>query len=420
MVNSTKKSRSILLIVLCWFFYSVSYLCKVNYAANITGIIDFYGVTKAQAGLPSTLFFFAYGVGQVFNGILCKKYNIKWVVFSSIIISSAINLVVALTTNFTVVTWLWMINGFSLSLLWPTIIRLLSESLPQSEIVRSGAIMGTSIPIGTLLVYGLSSVFAAFDNFKLAFYSAAVAAILIAVAWMIAYKKAVKIAVEEKECELCETEYRAINLERKQQTSYEKKIFYVTVCILCLCAIGSNMTKDGITTWLPKMLQEEYAVSDSLSILLTVLLPIVALFSNFLAIAVHKKISDYVTESALLFGVIFILVGFVLGSLTLKSIVGMLGGLIAVTFVASSINNLMTVLFPMFMRDKVDSGLFAGILNGFCYVGSTISSYGFGAIADNFGWTSVFYTLLGTCVFVFALWIMYSVIKRVGKNRAES
>ena len=48
------------LIFLGWLVYATSYLGKVNYSANITQIIDFYGVSKAQAGMVPTFFFFAY------------------------------------------------------------------------------------------------------------------------------------------------------------------------------------------------------------------------------------------------------------------------------------------------------------------------------------------------------------------------
>ena len=64
------------------------------------------------------------------------------------------------------------------------------------------------------------------------------------------------------------------------------------------------------------------------------------------------------------------------------------------------------------MRGKVNSGLFAGILNGFCYLGSTISSYGLGAIADGFGWTAVFWTLIIFCALVCLVWIGYGLYKK--------
>ena len=87
--SENKKSYAILLIFLAWLVYATSYLGKVNYSANITQIIDYYSVTKTQAGTVPTFFFFSYGIGQVFNGVLCKKYNIKWMIFISLFISAA-------------------------------------------------------------------------------------------------------------------------------------------------------------------------------------------------------------------------------------------------------------------------------------------------------------------------------------------
>jgi sugar phosphate permease len=49
----------------------------------------------------------------------------------------------------------------------------------------------------------------------------------------------------------------------------------------------------------------------------------------------------------------------------------------------------------------------AGLLNGFCYVGSTVTSYGLGAIADRFGWAAVFYVLLGAATLAALIGILY-------------
>ena len=59
---TNNKKQSYLLIFLGWLVYTFSYLGKVNYSANITQIIDFYGITKSQAGMVPTFFFFAYGI----------------------------------------------------------------------------------------------------------------------------------------------------------------------------------------------------------------------------------------------------------------------------------------------------------------------------------------------------------------------
>ncbi|MEE0896360.1 MAG: MFS transporter, partial [Acutalibacteraceae bacterium] len=294
--NKAKASDGAhLLIFLAWLLYTVSYLGKLNYSANITQIVDYYQISKAQAGIVPSFFFFAYGIGQVVNGLLCKKYNIKWMIFLSLFVSAVINLVIALKPNFEIIKWLWMINGFMLSILWPTLVRLLTGALPQKDLGKSSVIMGTPTATGTLVIYGLCSVFAMFDMFKLSFYTASFLDLAVAVLWLFLYKKAFKCAYEEKEKEVI-----SHNNETKKEKSFEndkvdKSIIYITIFVLCLYAVIVNLTKDGLTTWVPSILKENFAMSDSVSILLTLTLPIVAIFGNLIALKMHKFIPDYIT-----------------------------------------------------------------------------------------------------------------------------
>lgn len=405
-------SEATFLIFLSWLVYTISYLGKVNYSANITQVIDFYGITKAQAGTVPTFFFFAYGVGQVINGLLCKKYNIKWMIFLSLSVSGIVNLIIAVSTNFSIVKWLWLINGVSLSALWPTIIRQLSEALPKKVLGTSSVVMGTTVAIGTLIIYGLSSVFAAIHNFKLSFYTAAIAVFIVAVIWIIFYNRALSLAKNERDQEEPVKITQSEKTVEKEQEKGERKLLYILIYVLCFFAIGVNLIKDGLTTWVPSILKEEFFMSDSLSILLTLFLPVLAVFGNACALNMHKKIPDYVNQCAVAFGIIGVFIGVIIGSLSFKVVLLMLIGLVVVNFFASALNSLITSIFPMFMRDKVNSGLFAGVLNGFCYLGSTISSYGLGAIADNFGWTAVFITLIGFVILSFIVWSVYICLKR--------
>lgn len=413
------KSQAIFLIVLGWLVYATSYLGKVNYSANITQIIDFYGVSKAQAGIVPTFFFFAYGVGQVFNGLFCKHYNIKWIVFISLIISASINLTIAVGSNFEIMKWLWLVNGFVLSMLWPTLIRMLSEYLPKKSLATSSVIMGTSVASGTLVIYGLSAIFAAFNKFKLSFYIAGISVITVAIIWMIFYNKAVSISKREKEAEDAVEEKKTDTPEENKQNKNDRKILFTSICVLCFCAIGVNLIKDGLTTWVPSILKEEFSMSDSISILLTLFLPVLAIFGNAGALLIHRIIPDYVNHCVATFAVITVFICGIIGSLSLEIISFMIIGLVVVNFLASSLNSLITSIFPLFMRGKVNSGKFAGVINGFCYLGSTISSYGLGAIADNFGWTAVFWTLIGFCAVTFVVWIGYHYVKIYIKRKIK-
>lgn len=286
------------------------------------------------------------------------------------------------------------------------------RSIAKKVLGTSSVVMGTTVAIGTLVIYGLSSVFAAIHNFKLSFYTAAIAVFIVAVIWIIFYNRALLLAKNERDQEEPVEITQSEKPVEKEQEKGERKLLYILIYVLCFFAIGVNLIKDGLTTWVPSILKEEFFMSDSLSILLTLFLPVLAVFGNACALKMHKKIPDYVNQCAVVFGIIGIFICVIIGSLSFKVVLLMLVGLVVVNFFASALNSLITSIFPMFMREKVNSGLFAGVLNGFSYIGSTISSYGLGAIADNFGWTAVFITLIGFVIISFIVWSVYICLKR--------
>lgn len=397
------------LIALCWLVYSCSYIGKINYAANIIRIQEFFSIeNNSEVGLVTTLFFFSYGVGQVVNGIWCKKYNLKWIIFIALMVSGTINLVIPLLPSFEPYKYLWTVNGFTLAILWPSLIRLLSETLPKKYMAKASVIMGTTVAVGTFFVYGTSAAFAIFTSFKAAFYTAAVVLIGVAVVWILLISRLMD--AQQKEDEVAEN--TEIAPAAADVGKGGKSVIYFTVCVLAFCGIVTNLIKDGLGTWVPSILKESYGLDDSLSIILTLALPIVAIFGNAFAVTVHKKMGDFVYQCALMFTLSGAFIAVVIASISLDGWWLLLVCFTIVTLLVSSCNSLITSIFPLFMRGKLNSGLIAGVLNGFCYLGSTLSTYGLAIIADQSGWTAVFWTLFWCCVAVAAASVIYFIVRK--------
>lgn len=401
-----------LLIFLCWLVYSCSYIGKVNYAANINPIMSFYNVDHSTAGLVSTFFFFAYGIGQIVNAFLCKRYNLRWMIFLSLFISGCINLLVAISDNFVFVKYLWLVNGLSMSILWTSLIRTLSENLPQKDMPKASVWMGTTVATGTLIVYALSAIFVDV-NFKIVFYIAAGVLIGVSLIWVLFMHKIVQKLNEENESEVFE---KSVITETTKE-NYNKSALLLSIVTLCFYGVATNLIKDGLTTWIPSILKEQYDLGGSFSIILTLCLPMVAMFSNAFAVKCHKRISDYVLQCAIMFFVSAAIIGGIIGGLSLNLFWLTLLGFTVVAFLISACNSVITSIFPLFMKNKVNSGFIAGILNGCCYLGSTISSYGLGAVADHYTWTAVFWVLFAVCIAVCVGAVIYIVInKALRKN----
>lgn len=408
-MQNTKRtnSKSSYLLLLCWLVYTCSYIGKLSYNANIIEIEEAYNVSHDLAGMISSFFFFAYGIGQVVNGFLCKRYNIKYVIFTSLIVASAMNVLVPLSTSFDIIKYLWLINGIAMSFLWTSIIRLLSETLPKEDIRRSIVVMGTTVATGTFIVYGLSALLSYLELFRATFFIAASLMVTVAIGWLIFYTPLVKSLKKEKDLEEKEVIKTASPLNK---TDYRPPLFLLII-VLSFFSVANNFVKDGLTTWTPAILDNLYSTPDWLSIILTLLLPTMAIGGTVVAVNVQKKVKDFVFTSlilfsgaALLFGLVNILVR---AETSILSLIITIVSFAVVSCLMAGVNNVTTGMVPLYESDRMNSGKLAGILNGFCYLGSTISSYGLGFIADKWDWNAVFITLLIVCAVIIAIGLSY-------------
>lgn len=408
----TGKRKVYLLIAICWLVYTCSYIGKLSYNANIVQIGPAFGVTKDECGMVSSFFFFAYGIGQVVNGFLCKKYNIKYVIFGALTVASAMNFLVTVIESFALIKYIWLINGIAMSFLWTSLIRLLSEELHDEDMNKAIIAMGTTVATGTFIVYGVSALFSVIADYRLTFILAASAMLISAFLWLLSFNRLTK---GEKQISAVATEHPMHIPEKTKHKS-----FLPLIAVLAFFAVANNFTKDGLTAWTPDILKNTYATPDWLSILLTLLLPTLAILGTVVAVNLQKRTKNFVLSVTLLFTVSAALIVLVLMMISSKS---MLVATVAIFGIISclmaGVNNIITSMVPLSLKSNGNSGKIAGILNGFCYLGSTISSYGLGLIAEKFDWIAVFVTLIGVSIFVITIgciYIIHNKIKR-GANR---
>ena len=388
---SFAKGRSAIApIFLCWLSYTCAYLGRYSYSSNITAVIDTFSVNHSEAGLVTTLFFFAYGIGQIVNGLLCKRYNKQIMIAVALIISSAANMAVFLGVPFCAFKYLWLLNGAAQSILWSTLIFVLSKNLRTEDLKKAVIVMSTTVPIGTFITYGFSSLMAINGGYKYSFLLGTVAMSTAAVVWFLSYKKVFRgYAAEEKSIAVAD-------MPKQCKTDFSLRLLII---VLGLLAVANNFVKDGMTTWVPSILKEKFGLHDSISILLTLTLPILGLFGATCNTLLEKRIKSFTGLSFVWYFLTAVCIGLVIlfGNNGIWQAVTVSFGLISLFM--HGVNNLITSMAPLYMRDRINSGMLAGILNGCCYVGSTISSYGLGVVADRFGWNSIFLLLLFVCIF---------------------
>ena len=405
--SSTKKQ--ILLILLCSLVYCVAYVGRKSFNVNIVNVIHEFGVDEDAAGLPASFFFFAYGIGQIVNAFLCKFYPKRFIIAGALLASSVINCVMyflpATLDAFAAIKFLWLANGVFQSVLWSTLILTLSENI-EKRLLKYGILaMSISFPLGTILVYGGGAIFSlpAIDFYRGTYLYAIVVMVIMAILWFVSYN----ILTAEKP--LLEQPEEPVEEEKKKSTVGGIPAILIGLVVVCaFFAIADNLIKDGTEYWAPRIFETTFGLKISESLAFTLVLPICGFFGSAFALFVNKFIKDFRSLTGVFYFFTSICLGalyFILkfgGNSTLMLVLSVaLLGIIAL--LGHGINDILLSIMPLTLREKVNAGLLTGILNGFCYVGSTISTYVLAVIGKNFGWNAAILTLLWVSVGVTAL-----------------
>lgn len=406
MISSLSNKKSNLLIFLCWAAYTAAYVARLNYNASMVEILSQLGTTKEAAGTVSSFFFFAYGAGQLINGLLSKRYNTKYSVTIALVASCVINLSMTFCSGIEVMKYLWFFNGVFQSILWSSLIKTLSDNLSDDKLSRAVMVMSTTVASGTFTAYGLAALFSALEmSWTSIFYVASAVVGAVAVIWFIGMS-----TIQKSKKEIISSEK-----QEKKRLSLTP-IFVFSVAVILVSAVTNGFIKDGITTWVPSILKEEFGVPSSLSIIVTLLLPVLSIFGASLVKILHKKHKNENVLNGIFYFAAMLLSGFIILTLNLKSVpltLALFGG---IACLMAAVNNVITSVVPLYSRDKIDSGLSAGLLNTFCYVGSTLSTTLLGKIADTKGWNDVFVCILIFTIVAFMVCAVSVIVKRKVKN----
>ena len=157
-----------------------------------------------------------------------------------------------------------------------------------------------------------------------------------------------------------------------------------------------GILRDGIQTWLPSLVNKQFNLDESSSVLSAAILPIFSMVCVLVANALNNKIKHELKTAAIMFGFSFIsTIPIVLG-VKIPIIIVICAALISASM--HGVNHMLIALIPKNFAKYGMVSTFSGILNACTYIGASVSSYGFAAISDIFDWNTV---LISWCIIAF-------------------
>lgn len=396
--RATAQGRQNLIMLLCCFVYVSAYFGRYSYSSSINSIIGNYGIDKAQTGLVMTFFFVAYGAGQVINGFLCKHYPSRYIFPVALWSSALINLTLFagiktgyIAEFFYLVKYIWMLNGFAQSLLWTSAVFILGKNMEKPNIPKSTLVMGIAVSVGIFSAYSFSSLLEHLSVFEFSFVFAAIIMSIAGAVWLFLFTPHTRTDTAPDETETNKTGKNGVS---------HAAVF--TLICLAIFAVSSSFIKDGLQTWIPTILKETYRFSNALSLALATSIYMFAVLGPMFVKKAYKTLKNFTALAIIIF--VFISV-FIFGMvLTLNiSPLPIVLFFVLIIICCYGINNIITILAPLGLREEFNPGITAGVLDGLCYVGSALSSYTLGLVADKYNWAAVITMLFIIAVSITAI-----------------
>ena len=397
-MTSQKSYSKKSIIFLCSMVYFVSYFSRKDFAAVMAGMITDGAIARANAGLVGTMLFAFYGAGQLISGYLGDKIKPGHLIIIGLSATALCNAAMPYLPDAGMIV-VWGINGLAQAMLWPPIVKILSNYLDHKTYVTAHLIVTSAAHCATVLLYAYVPLCLTFMSWQTVFLTASILAvcsiIVFAVAMSLVLPKDVK--AEETHTKSSTNDENAGIEPSESILSVLRKsgIFTVFVCIVVV-----GFLRDGIESWLPMLYSEAFNKDVSSSTLVSIILPIFSILSISIVTVLYRKhiLENEVSGSALLFAISLALAIPLVFFLGMDGAFFRIAALFITAFICASmhgVNFLLISCLPGRFAKVGRSATVSGVCNSCVYVGAAISTYGIALVSERMGWSATAATWCG-------------------------
>ena len=393
-LNERAKQLKSQAIWFCVLGYTVSYLCRTNLSVAMNDILEHFSITRSQAGLMGTLYFWFYAGGQLAAGWLCTKRDPKLVVIIGAVMASICNLGIGFANSYLTILVLWTLNGLALAMFWPPILQIATNWSEPEEYTRISILLNLPTTIGFLIAWsGLGALNSAV-RWEWMFWIPAAVVLVFAVLWTIKIQSSPQragVSYRPRIPVLTNGQKKSTVTQKLDKQSLWNCLMTETMVAYGMIVLIQGCTKESINLWAPTMLQD---ISGGESMLIisavTSLIPIfstIGLLSTGYLVRYLKGEQKRVMMILLVFGM---LGGWAMVILR-NSLVGLVVCIGLVLAVVYGVNTILTTLLPLQFAHTVQSGALSSVFNFLSYVGATLGGLISGLIADYLDWQGVYW-----------------------------
>lgn len=368
-------------VLLCSVTYFISYLTRINYGSVIIEIEKLENIGEL-ASVALTFNAITYGVGQLISGYLGDKIKPTKLVFYGLVTTVMMNLILPFCRNITLMSVVWCINGLAQAFMWPPMVKYLTGLLTSEEYSKACVKVTWGSSIGTIAVYLLSPVCISLLDWRYVFFIAGGLGLIMAFVWLYASK-----AIEKKKISTKTVTAEKTKTESNKNVNINWNMGLIIMLGLTMLAIAlQGILRDGITTWMPKYIEETYQLGSAISILTGVILPLFAIAALQIVSWIYIKwVKNEQKYAGIIFG-IACAAALMLWRFCDKNAVLSVVLSAIITACMHGTNYILICMLPKYFGKYGKVSFMSGILNSCTYVGSSVAGYGMAVVSGAFGW----------------------------------
>ncbi len=374
----SEPHKAMILTITCTLIYAASYVGRLNYSAALPYLLQTGILSRRQAGVISTAYFFTYGAGQLTSGMIADRTNPRIQVLLGGCGAAFMNLCMPFVQGFGVMLAIWTLNGCFQSMIWTPTLLLVASSVPEKQKSKLLWILNTAPAIGSVSAYLFSSVILQFLSWKSLFWGACVVIVCGAAAFFFASHYAFSGAGS----------YEPVQKKTGKLSGGQRFLPLLAgsgAILLIFPVMIHGMLKDGTTNWLPTFMSEFFTISAGMAVVISVIPQIVNLLAATAAFWLEKHTRDEMQEAQILFGVASacLLLMLCLGKYSWQFTI-LLFALVIMSMQAANVVfvSQMPSHFVRYGRMATVSGFF----NCVGYIGCALSMYLIALVSELLGW----------------------------------
>lgn len=388
-----KAKSKFIIFLTCYFAYTAIYVARLNLTMATPGFNSEGILSQDQIGLMGSVFFVVYALGRIINGYIGDKIS-PWIMISTgLILAGVSNLFIGFLPPFAGMLLLWGSNAYAQSMLWSSLIKIVSEIYSYEKAKKMMSYMVTSVAVGNIVGILLNTALINSLGLQFAFIIPGAILCVLCLAIILTTRKVTCAAAAAKQLPM-----RALIKDRSIRQILAPTMFH-------------GVMKDNISLWMTVFFVDQYAIDLNASAAFVLFIPIVGFIGRlaypFLfkwykekeyRLVTHAFILCVIASCTLLFGKFPAIVALLCLSLIYAAI--------------SVINTFLLSAFPLQFTKSGNQASVSGIMDFFTYLGAGIGSMVFGYLIKYTGYYALF-----LCFAVISA-VSVIVIKKIGKAKS--